>query len=60
MVGSKEIKKMMRQPLAGTVFFAGEGVHEGSSPGTVESALANGKEVAQRVIAAWRYKNVNH
>jgi monoamine oxidase len=60
MVGSKEIKKMLRQPLAGTVFFAGEGVHDGTSPGTVESALANGKEVAQRVLATWQYRNVKH
>jgi monoamine oxidase len=56
MVGSREIKKILRQPLAGTVFFAGEGVHEGTSPGTVEAALANGKEVAQRVLATWQYR----
>jgi monoamine oxidase len=58
MVGSKEIKKMLRQPIAGTVYFAGEGLHEGESPGTVESALINGKEVAARLLASWQYNNV--
>jgi monoamine oxidase len=58
MVGSKEIKKMLRQPLAGTVYFAGEGVHEGDSPGTVESALINGKEVATKLLASWQHNNV--
>ena len=58
MVGSKEIKKMLRQPIAGTVYFAGEGLHEGEAPGTVESALVNGKEVAARLMATWQFNNV--
>ncbi|MHA4847454.1 flavin monoamine oxidase family protein [Flavitalea antarctica] len=58
MVGSKEIKKTLRQPIAGTVYFAGEGLHEGDAPGTVESALVNGKEVAARLMATWQFNNV--
>jgi monoamine oxidase len=58
MVGSKEVKKILRQPIAGTVFFAGEGLHEGGNPGTVEAALSNGKEVAQKLLATWQYNNV--
>jgi monoamine oxidase len=58
MVGSKEIKKMLRQPIAGAIYFEGEGLHEGDSPGTVESALVNGKEVASRLLASWQYNDV--
>lgn len=58
MVGSKEIKKMLRQPLVGTVYFAGEGLHEGGSPGTVESALINGRDVAAKLLASWQATNV--
>jgi monoamine oxidase len=58
MVGSKEVKKILRQPIAGTVFFAGEGLHDGSNPGTVEAALTNGKEVAQKLLSARHYNNV--
>lgn len=55
MVGSKEIKKTLRQPIAGTVYFAGEGLHDGGSPGTVESALVNGKDVAQKLIKSGQF-----
>ncbi|HTF27571.1 MAG TPA: NAD(P)/FAD-dependent oxidoreductase [Flavitalea sp.] len=58
MVGSKEVKKILRQPIAGTVFFAGEGLHDGGNPGTVEAALINGKEVAQKLLSARQYNNV--
>jgi monoamine oxidase len=57
MVGSKEVKKILRQPIAGTIYFAGEGLHDGAAPGTVEAALCSGKEVAQKLISSWQYNN---
>jgi monoamine oxidase len=34
-----------------TLFFAGEGLYEGSLMGTVEAALASGKEVVKKILA---------
>jgi monoamine oxidase len=42
-------RKILNEPVENTVFFAGEGLHEGPSPGTVEAALASGKEVAAKL-----------
>jgi monoamine oxidase len=42
-------RKLLNTPLADTVFFAGESIHEGNSPGTVEAALTNGIETAAYV-----------
>jgi monoamine oxidase len=36
-------------PINGTIFFAGEGLYEGVSPGTVEAALISGKEAAAKI-----------
>ncbi len=58
MVGSREVKKLLRQPLADTVYFAGEGLHEGDAPGTVEAALSSGREAALKLLAAWKFNNV--
>jgi len=43
---SKAAKKLLNTPLENTVFFAGEGLYEGDYPGTVEAALASGKQTA--------------
>nr|GFD59528.1 hypothetical protein [Tanacetum cinerariifolium] len=39
-------------PVAGTLFFAGEGLHHGLDSGTVEAALASGQAAAQAMLAA--------
>lgn len=43
-------RKLLNTPLEETVFFAGEGLYEGRYPGTVEAALAHGKQAAQRMM----------
>ncbi|RYY31546.1 MAG: FAD-dependent oxidoreductase [Chitinophagaceae bacterium] len=58
MVGSREVKKLLRQPLSDTVYFAGEGLHDGEAPGTVEAALSSGREAALKLLAAWQVNNV--
>jgi monoamine oxidase len=41
----------LRRSDAGAVFFAGEALHGGPDMGTVEAALASGKETAQALVA---------
>ena len=43
-------RKLLNTPLENTIFFAGEGLYEGDYPGTVEAALASGKQVTKRVL----------
>ena len=43
-------KKVLAEPVANTLFFAGEALYEGSATGTVESALVNGIETAHQLI----------
>ena len=43
----------LKTPVENTVFFAGEGVYDGESIGTVEAALSSGKETAQKMIATF-------
>jgi len=50
-VESAEARKLLRRPLEDTLFFGGEALHEGRSPGTVEAAFTNGKEIAETIIA---------
>jgi monoamine oxidase len=40
----------MQQPIEGTLFFAGEGLHRGPEIGTVEGALVSGRDAANRLI----------
>ena len=42
--------QLLNRPVNGTIFFAGEGLYEGASPGTVEAALISGKEAAGKLI----------
>jgi monoamine oxidase len=46
---SKTAKALLNTPLADTLFFAGEGLYEGRSPGTVEAAIVSAKDVAKRI-----------
>jgi monoamine oxidase len=36
-------------PDDNTLFFAGEALYDGDSPGTVEAALASGKDAAKKL-----------
>lgn len=46
---SNAARQILKTPVADTIFFAGEGVYEGNSPGTVEAALVSGREVANMI-----------
>jgi monoamine oxidase len=49
MPGTPAARKLLCTPVDNTLFFAGEALYDGESPGTVEAALESGKEVAQKV-----------
>jgi monoamine oxidase len=42
-------RKILNLPVADTIYFAGEALYDGESPGTVEAALASGKKVAENI-----------
>ena len=51
-VGDKEAIEALKRPVEETIFFAGEAsFYEGDANGTVEAALSNGVEMAQRILA---------
>lgn len=49
MPGSDLARKVLNFPVAGNIYFAGEALYDGSSPGTVEAALVSGKKVSERI-----------
>ncbi|UYZ59723.1 FAD-dependent oxidoreductase [Hymenobacter latericus] len=51
-VGAAEARAVLAQPVANTLFFAGEALYEGHAMGTVEAALASGQQAAQKLLAA--------
>jgi monoamine oxidase len=48
---SKQARELLSTPILNTLFFAGEALYEGASPGTVEAALVSGKLVAEKINA---------
>ena len=48
-VEGMKLKEVMRDPEEDTLYFAGEGYHEGSNAGTVEAALSEGFRVARTI-----------
>lgn len=50
MLSSKAARQLLQQPVADTLFFAGEALYAGAHPGTVEAALASGAAVAAKLI----------
>lgn len=50
MPGTDAARKVLNTPVSDTLYFAGEALYDGDSPGTVEAALHTGKTVANRVI----------
>lgn len=51
-VGSQAARAALATPVADTLFFAGEGLHDGPDAGTVEAALASGRAAARTLLAA--------
>ena len=50
--GTEEARKIVVQPVEGTLFFAGEAFYDGNEMGTVEAALTSGIRVAKEVSKA--------
>ena len=46
---SEKARNLIKTPLAGTLFFAGEALYDGHHPGTVEAALVSGIEVSELI-----------
>ncbi|RYY11086.1 MAG: FAD-dependent oxidoreductase, partial [Cytophagaceae bacterium] len=49
-VGAPVARAALATPVAGTLFFAGEGLYEGPAGGTVEAALASGQAAARAML----------
>ena len=49
-LNSKKWKDILCNPLENTLYFGGEAIYNGPEMGTVEAALARGKEVAEDII----------
>lgn len=45
------LRTIVKQPVAATVYFAGEGLYDGTEIGTVEAALISGRETAHQIIS---------
>lgn len=48
-VRSADAIRILNQPLENKLYFAGEGLYDGDSIGTVEAALCSGKQTADRI-----------
>ncbi len=46
---SKKAVEILSEPIAETIFFAGEAIYSGESQGTVEAALRSGLEAARKI-----------
>ena len=51
-VNGVKIKQILKAPIENTIFFAGEGLFDGTEIGTVEAALFSGRETAHQIIAS--------
>jgi monoamine oxidase len=49
-VATQEAKNILNQPVADTLFFAGEALYEGTEMATVEAALASGISTARKIL----------
>ena len=50
---TEEARKIMMQPVEGTLFFAGDAFYDGLEMGTVEAALTSGIRAGEEVLAAF-------
>jgi monoamine oxidase len=48
-LNTPDAKMTLNQPLADTLYFAGEALYEGAEMGTVEAALASGTQTAMKI-----------
>ncbi|MEI9933440.1 MAG: NAD(P)/FAD-dependent oxidoreductase [Ferruginibacter sp.] len=44
---------VLNNPVNATIYFCGEALYEGTSPGTVEAAIVHAKQVAQKIIGSF-------
>jgi monoamine oxidase len=51
---TRQAQSLLRKPDGGGVMFSGEALYAGPDMGTVEAALASGRETAQEILAAGR------
>ena len=49
-LGTSEAIHILTKPIDNTLYFAGEGLYDGSQMGTVEAALASGEKGAEMII----------
>jgi monoamine oxidase len=49
-VGAKEYRDILLEPVKNTLLFAGEGLYSGAAMGTVEAALASGLDVTEKIL----------
>jgi monoamine oxidase len=48
---SSQAKELLNTPIDNTLFFAGEALYNGKSPGTVEAAIVSAREVIKKIVA---------
>jgi len=48
--GSDEARKLLNTPIDNTIFFSGEALYQGNSPGTVEAAIIQAKKTAAKIL----------
>jgi hypothetical protein len=49
---TRAAQSALRKSSAGAIFFSGEALYEGPDMGTVEAALASGRETARTILGA--------
>jgi monoamine oxidase len=47
--GSPAAREMLAKPVADTIYFTGEGLYEGDSPGTVEAAIIQAEKTVEKI-----------
>ncbi len=50
-VETKEARKILDESIEDTIYFSGEAMYDGPEMGTIEAALASGKDVAAKIIS---------
>jgi monoamine oxidase len=50
-VAAPAARALLSTPVEGTIWFGGEGLYAGDTPGTVEAAFSSGLETAKKIIA---------
>jgi monoamine oxidase len=53
-INTPHARSLLSRPVKDTLYFAGEHLYDGSAMGTVEAALVNGKETAEKIQRADR------